>query len=217
MRVLVLADHEHELRVAHILASEPGVEGVAFLGSARSSFIERAESAAGYQVVVCHDGNGFDLAAAAGAAVVSAAEIDNSPVPAVVGASLLGVALAMAARLESQGAQVDRVATARPDAAGAGSERVSFPRPVGRVGGTALVGSPIRVVEARSEAPWAAVMVETDGTGQAVVDDFRFLEAIALAAGVALVPPAGVVRVWDSPRSYLARAEQMGLVAAARN
>jgi hypothetical protein len=59
-------------------------------------------------------------------------------------------------------------------------------------------------------------LVESPGTGQAVVDEYRFLQAIALAAAVSLVPPAGIVRVWDSPQVYLARAEAMGLVAAER-
>jgi hypothetical protein len=47
-----------------------------------------------------------------------------------------------------------------------------------------------------------------------VVDDHLFLTTIALGAGIALVPPAGIVRVWDSPQTYLSRAETMGLVAA---
>ena len=38
-----------------------------------------------------------------------------------------------------------------------------------------------------------------------------------LAAGVALLPPAGIVKVWDVPHVYLARAESMGLVAAKRS
>jgi hypothetical protein len=58
------------------------------------------------------------------------------------------------------------------------------------------------------------VLVEGNGTRQAVVDDHLFLTTIALGAGIALVPPAGIVRVWDSPQTYLSRAETMGLVAA---
>jgi hypothetical protein len=42
------------------------------------------------------------------------------------------------------------------------------------------------------------------------------LAAICLAAGLAVVPPAGVIQVWDMPGPYLAAAEEMGLVAAAR-
>jgi hypothetical protein len=40
--------------------------------------------------------------------------------------------------------------------------------------------------------------------------------AICLAAGVSLIPPAGIVKVWDSPDAYLSKAETMGLVAAQR-
>jgi hypothetical protein len=85
---------------------------------------------------------------------------------------------------------------------------------VGKASGVELQGQPVKVVECASEAPWAAVLVEGPGTRQAVVDDHRFLEALALAAGVALLPSVGVARVWDSPAVYLGRAEAMGLVAA---
>ncbi|CAN5686352.1 MAG: hypothetical protein ACR2NT_00445 [Acidimicrobiia bacterium] len=218
MRVLVLADHDHDLRVAHILNSEAGVERVAYLGEARSTVVERVDSANGFDLVVGHGAKSFEVATEVGAAVITAAEVDMSPVPAVVGASLRGLGLAMAARLESTGVRVDRVATAQPNGASskAGSEKVSFPRPVGRIDGVQLVDHPVRVVESSSQTPWAAVMVEAGNTGQAVVDDYRFLEAVALAAAIALVPPAGIVRVWDSPQTYLARAEAMGLVAAER-
>ena len=216
MKVLVLADQEYELRVAHILSSEQAIEAVAYRGSARSSVIDRVDSAAGFDVIIGHGSECFDVATEVGAVVVTAAEIDVSPVPAVVGASLLGLGLAMAARLESTGVRVDRVATARPDGPGSGSAKVQFPRPVGRVGGIELVDSPVTVVEGSSQAPWAAVLAEGFGTRQAVVDDYRYLQAIALAAGIALIPPAGIVRVWDSPQVYLARAEAMGLVAAER-
>lgn len=217
MKVLVLADQEFELRVAHILTSESGVEGVSFLGDARSSVIQRVESPVGHDLVVGYGSKVFEVAAQSGAAVITAAEVDVSPVPAVVGASLRGLGLAMAARLESSGVRVDRVATAEPNGHPSGSEKVGFPKPVGRTSGVQLVDRPVRVVESNSPAPWAAVMVEAGRKGQAVVDDHRFLQSIALAAAIALVPPAGIVRVWDSPQIYLARAESMGLVAAERS
>ena len=43
-----------------------------------------------------------------------------------------------------------------------------------------------------------------------MVDEHRFLMAICLAAGVALLPPAGIVKVWDVPDPYLAKAEKHG-------
>jgi hypothetical protein len=72
------------------------------------------------------------------------------------------------------------------------------------------------VLSAASQAPWAALVVESNAGDQAVVDDHRFVAAVCLAAGIALVPPAGIVKVWDVPGPYLAKAEAMGLVAAQR-
>lgn len=216
LKVLVLADHDRDLRIAHVMRSEPSVERVAFLGPPSSSVIERVETPAGFDLVVSPGPQAFAVAAEIGAAALSAAEIDVSPVPAVVGASLLGLGLAMAARLESQGTAVTRVAVARPGPNGSGPIKVGFPPPVGGLSGVELLELPVKVVEATAPPGWASVLVEGNGTRQAVVDDHLFLSTIALAAGIALVPPAGIVRVWDSPQIYLARAEAMGLVAAIR-
>ena len=73
------------------------------------------------------------------------------------------------------------------------------------------------MVAAATPEPWAAIVVESDLGDEAVVDENRFLTAICLAAGVALLPPAGIVKVWDVPNPYLAKAEKMGLVAAKRS
>ncbi|MFN2487260.1 MAG: hypothetical protein ABR609_11765 [Acidimicrobiia bacterium] len=217
MKVLVLADHDHELRVGHVLNSEPTVEKVAYLGTASSTLLERVDNPDGFDLVVGWGPEAFSVAATAGAAALSAAEIEISPVPAVVGASLRGLAMALAARLEANSHPVTQVAIARPGGSGSGSIKVAFPKPVGQLGGTELLDAPVRVVEANAPPGWAALMVEGDGTKQAVVDDHRFLATIALAAGIALIPPAGIVRVWDSPQAYLSRAESMGLVAATRS
>ena len=214
MKVLVLADHDRDLRIAHVLRSEPSVERVSFLGAPSSSVIEKVETPEGFDLVVSPGPEAFGVAAEIGAAALSAAEIDVSPVPAVVGASLLGLGLAMAARLESQGTAVTRVSVARPGPNGSGAVKVLFPPPVGSLSGVELVELPVKVIEATAPPGWASVLVEGNGTRQAVVDDHRFLTTIALAAGIALVPPAGIVRVWDSPQTYLSRAEMMGLVAA---
>ena len=217
MKVLVLADHDRDLRIAHVLRSEPSVERVAYMGPASSAVIEKVETPAGFDLVVSPGPEAFAVAAEVEAAALSAAEIDVSPVPAVVGASLLGLGLAMAARLESQGTTVTRVSVARPGANGSGPIKVGFPQPVGRLSGVELLDLPVKVIEATAPPGWASILVEGDGTRQAVVDDHLFLSTIALAAGIALVPPAGIVRVWDSPQTYLSRAEAMGLVAAAKS
>lgn len=185
------------------------------MGNASSSVVEKVDKPNGFDLVVSSGPEAFAVAASAGAAALSAAEIDVSPVPAVVGASLLGLGLAMAARLEAGGTIVSRVALARPGANGSGSIKVGFPKPVGSVGGVQLLDTPVKVIEATAPPGWASVLVEGNGTRQAVVDDYLFLTTIALAAGLALIPPAGIVRVWDSPQTYLARAEMMGLVAGA--
>lgn len=215
MKVLVLAEHEADLRVAHTFASEPGITRVSYLGGAKSTNLERVDSPAGFDLVVSHGPEAFRVAAEVGAAALSAAEIDVSPVPAVMGASLLGLGMAMAARLEAGGTNIDRIALARPGGAG-GSTRIDFPMPVGRLGGTVLTEGPLEVLEADAPNGFAALFVEGAGIKQGVVDDHRFLSAIALGAGIALIPPAGIVRVWDSPGDYLARAESMGLVAGSR-
>ncbi|MGH8957513.1 MAG: hypothetical protein ACRDVK_02445 [Acidimicrobiia bacterium] len=216
MKVLVLADHDRDLRIAHVFRSEPSVERVAFMGQVSSAIIERVEQPEGFDLVVSSGPGAFAVAAEVGAAALSASEIDVSPVPAVVGASLLGLGLAMAARLESQGTPVSQVSVARPGSNGAGPVKVGFPLPVGNLSGVELLELPVKVIEATAPPGWASVLVEGNGTRQAVVDDHLFLSTIALAAGVGLVPPAGIVRVWDSPQTYLSRAEAMGLVAAAQ-
>jgi hypothetical protein len=192
------------------------VERVAFMGPVNSSVIDRVESALGFDLVVSIGPESLAVAAEANAAAHTAAEVDVSPVPAVVGASLLGLGMAMAGRLESQGTRVSQVAIARPLPNGNGAITVDFPSPVGSIAGSELLSQPIQVVEAAAPPGWAAVLVAGNGSRQAVVDHHLFLATIALAAGVGLVPPAGIVRVWDSPQTYLSRAEAMGLVAASQ-
>jgi len=93
---------------------------------------------------------------------------------------------------------------------------MAFPSPVGKARGTMLSEAPLNVVLASTQEPWAAIVVEANTGDQAVVDEHRFLTAICLAAGVALLPPAGIVKVWEAADTYLSKAETMGLVAARR-
>ena len=152
----------------------------------------------------------LEVAERAGAAAVTAADVDSSPVPTVAGASLLGVALAIAARLEADGSDVLRVAIAHPGGPSLGGVGMAFPPPVGKARGTILSEAPLNVVSASTQEPWAAIVVESNSGDQAVVDEHRFLMAICLAAGVALLPPAGIVKVWDVPDVYLSKAETHG-------
>ncbi|MGQ0848062.1 MAG: hypothetical protein ACT4OP_02915 [Actinomycetota bacterium] len=217
VRVLVLADEDNELRVAHILAAERSVDSVTYMGTARSATLQRVEDPMGFDVVVGRGRRCLEIAAKIGGAAVTSEQVDLSPAPTVCGASLLGAGLAMAARLESHGTEVERVAIAHPEGPNLGGITIDFPKPVGRASATVLVEDPVELVTAASPNGWSAIVVTASDRQQAVVDDHQFLSAVCLAAGIALVPPAGVVRVWDSPKAYLTRAEEMGLVAAERH
>ena len=214
MKALVLADEDGDLRIAHVLAGE-GLE-VSIHGTAKSVRYPTMDDPGGIDVVVGYGSNALEIAAAAGAAAVTAADVDSSPVPTVAGASLLGAALAIAARLEAGGSEVRRVTIAHPGGSALGGVGLVFPSPVGKARGTILSEAPLHVVAAATADPWAAIVVESDTGDEAVVDEHRFLNAICIAAGVALLPPAGIVKVWDVPDPYLAKAERMGLVAAKR-
>lgn len=215
MKVLVLAEEDGDLRVAHVLAGE-GLD-VSIHGGAKSGRYPKMDNPVGVDVVVGYTSATLDIAEKAGAAAVTAADVDSSPVPTVAGASLLGVALAIAARLEASGSDILRVAIAHPGGPALGGVGMSFPPPVGRARGTILSEAPLHVLSASTQEPWAAIVVEANTGDQAVVDEYRFLMAICLAAGVALLPPAGIVKVWDVPDVYLSKAESMGLVAAKRS
>ncbi|HEY7564823.1 MAG TPA: hypothetical protein VIA81_07865 [Acidimicrobiia bacterium] len=215
MKVLVSANSDREVRVAHALSSEPGIE-LALLGRAKSSRIPSVTEAAGFEVVIGESAEVLALADGVKAAAVTSADLESSPVPAVAGASLLGAALAIAARLESEGADVLRIAVAEPGNGSLGGITVNFPGPIGQAKGTQVRERPYPVVLAASPEPWAAITIEANTGTQAVVDEQHFLRAVCLAAGIALLPPAGVVKVWDAPGPYLAKAEEMGLVAAQR-
>jgi hypothetical protein len=156
------------------------------------------------------------LAELAGASAVTAADVESSPVPTVAGASLLGAGLAIAYRMDASGSDILRVAIAQPGNSPLGGEAIDFPPPIGRRRGTVLKESPVKVIAAASEDPWAAISVQANTGEQAVVDEYNFLAAVCLAAGLALIPPAGIIKVWDGSAAYLARAEELGLVAAQR-
>jgi hypothetical protein len=215
--VLVLVEEDRDLRVAHVLTAEPRFDQVAVMGDVRSNSLTKVSDPAGFDVVVSRTAAAVDVAARIGASAVTAAEVATSPVPTVSGASLLGCALALAARMENQGSDILNVAIAHPGGPSIGNTIVEFPPPVGRLKGTVLLDDPFRVMVAATPDTWAVALIEANTGALALVDDNNFLQAICLAAGVALVPPAGIVKVWDMPGPYLAMAEEMGLVAAGRS
>lgn len=216
MKVLVRADSDRDVRVAHALSSEPDIE-LALFGAARSNRIPTVEDPAGFDLVIGAGADVLTIAEQAQASAVTAAEVDSSPVPTVAGASIMGAGLAIASRLEAGGSDVLRVTIAQPGSSPLGGVAVTFPSPVGRVRGTLVLESPFPVVAAASQEPWAGISVETNTGDQAIVDELKFLATVCLAAGIALVPPAGIIKVWDSADVYLAKAEQMGLVAAQKS
>ena len=187
------------------------------MGDPRSNSIEKVDDPQGFDVIVSRSAEAVDIAARVGAAAVTAAEVATSPVPTVGGGSLLGCGLAIASRMEQNGADVLRVAIAHPGGPSRGTVAVHFPPPVGRLRGTVRLDHPFQVVVATTKETWGTALVESNLGDQAVVDDYAFLAPICLAAGVCLVPPAGVIKVWDAPGTYLAKAEEMGLVAASKS
>jgi hypothetical protein len=211
-----LAEEDRDLRVAHALSADPRIERLGVMGDVRVNSLEKVSDPAGFDVIVSRTAAAVDVAARAEAVAVTAAEISTSPVPTVSGASLLGLGRALAARMEAEGADVLRVAIAHPGGPGTGTTSVHFPPPVGRLRGTICLDDPFQVVVASTKETWGAALVETNLGDQALVDDFAFLAAVCLAAGVSVAPPAGIVNVWDTPGEYLARAEEMGLVAASK-
>jgi len=125
----------------------------------------------------------------------------------VTGAGVLGLALATSAL--SGGAALVAVTGEKPG----GEVAVTLPPPIGTVMGWELDadGFPAhRLVLLESQENWAGFVVETAGRRLAMVDDRRFVEAIALAAAIHLPPGP----VWEHADDYLKKAESLGLVVA---
>jgi hypothetical protein len=134
--------------------------------------------------------------------------------PAVWAASPSGLGVAMASRSAGNHKELALAAPGPP--AGVADPRVRFPRPIGSRRVRNLEGLPIPAVLAGGPGPWAAILVKGGDEERAVVDDDAFMQAVTLAAAIALLPVEGMEPVWNRPEAYLAKVEEMGLRASAR-
>lgn len=208
MRVVVAAESEATRRAALSLSTHPDVE-VALLAPTTSSQFAVVDSAVGYDAVVGGE-----------RAVRAAAEAD---VPAVVpGAlqghqgiehcSIPGLALALAADLESPGT----VAVAIPGHGG-GDETIVFPSPIDsrRAHPETLTGRTLFIADSPENV--SAAMALGRDRHLVILDDYRFMEGIALAAGVGpLLAGFEHGPVWEHAAAYLQAATEMGLVIGER-
>lgn len=210
MRVAVAVEGEVTTRAAQSLSTHPDVE-VVLLAPATSSQFEVVDTPVGCAAVF-----GAGTAARVGAAsrlpAVTTAGLGGQP--GVAWASIRGLALALSSDLEG----IRRIAAAIPGDP-VGDETVVFPSPIdGRQAREEAVDSS-RVLVARGEGPLASALALGGDRHRVIVDDHRFMEAIALAAGVGVLAEGGVtgpIPVWERSRPYLRTAAEMGLVIGER-
>jgi hypothetical protein len=159
------------------------------------------------------DLHGWDVVVGASGLAVTCVTAELSATGrAVYGASPVGLGIALA---RSLGVDLADVAVATPGPPLRQGLEVSFPPPVGPRRATELQGLPYRVLTARTDDRFASVLVQGDGQRRLLIDHSEFLRAIALAAGIALLPVERSTPVWERPEVYLRKIEAMGLVAAA--
>lgn len=210
MRLLVAIEGEVTMRAAQSLHVHPGVETVALLGPSKAPGFDTVDSAAGFDAV-------FGAKTAAGTArtfgmpAVVIGGLEGQP--GIAGASVVGLALALAA---AEGPDA-LVAVAVPGEV-TGDRRVVFPSPLDGRAATAERHGGREVLVARDQAPLGAAMVMGETRHRVILDDHRFLEGVALAAAVALLPEiqGEPLPVWARPGPYLRTAAEMGLVVAER-
>lgn len=212
MRVLVAVDGESTTRAAQSLADHPGIDTVALLAPASSRQFETVTSAEGFDVVV---GKAVAAETAQRAGIPAVVE-DELPVdsPGVYGASIVGLALALAADLE--GEPLTAVAL---EGEPAGDRTVMFPSPVDSRPVTEERISGRRVLVGRGEGPLQAAIALGTDRHRVVMDHARFMEGIALAAGVGILLEEATetsLPVWERNSVYLRTAVEMGLVIGER-
>lgn len=209
MRIVVAVDGDVTTRAAQSLAAHPDVE-VALLSPTTSTQFETVSSA-----------EGFDAVLGTEKAVEAAAEADlpaltNGELLGQVGvawASITGLALALASEVDG-----GIVALAVPGETG-GDETVVFPSPIDARNATVESVEDRQVYIARGDSPLAAALALGRHRHRVIVDDYHFMGAVALAAGVGILleePLFGPIPVWQRPAAYLRTAADMGLVIGER-
>ena len=208
MKVVVAVEGEATRRAAHSLSPHPDIE-VALLAPATSTQFSVVDSAAGHDAVVGL-GRAARVAAASGVPAVVAGSLDGNR--GIEHCSIPGLALALAADLESPGT----VAVAMPGADG-GDETIVFPSPIDsrRAHPETFSGRTVFVADGHETV--AAAMALGRDLHRVILDDHRFMEGIALAAGVGILV-AGFESgpVWEHAAPYLQTATEMGLVIGER-
>jgi hypothetical protein len=208
VKVGVLIGGETSVRAAHSLSADPLVDELVVIGPATSHNFKVVQSAAGLDVLV---GSGSRAPAEARRHQTPLVWDGNHSADGVAiwGASLLGIAAAIARRHRN----ATMVAAAHPDAAQASGVSVRFARPVGatQVDEVPLDGTSVAL--GKSYNDYAACLVATRKRQITVVDRAVFIQGIALAAGVAVFGDEPRP-VWDEALRYLETATGMGLQMA---
>ncbi|HEX2154186.1 MAG TPA: hypothetical protein VHL52_09415 [Acidimicrobiia bacterium] len=208
-RIVVAIDGEVTTRAAQSLSAHPDVQ-VALLSPTTSSQFDTVDSPDGFDAVLGTT-KAAQAAAAAGLPVITTGELRDQP--GVAWASITGLALALATELHE-----GTVAVAVPGEE-VGDETVVFPSPIDVRRATVEPVEENKVYIARGDAPLAAALALGRRLHRVIVDDFRFMEAVALAAGVGILmqgPLASPTPVWQRPSAYLQAAADMGLVIGER-
>lgn len=210
MRVAVAVEGDVTTRAAQSLSTHPDVE-VVLLAPATSTQFKVVETPDGCAAVF-----GADKASrtAAEAGLPSVLTNDTDDRSGLRWASIEGLALALAADMDD----LHTVAIAVPADAG-GTDTVVFPSPIdGRSAEERQMGGR-SIFVAGVDGPLASALAFGLNRHRVVMDDHRFMEAIALAAGVGILMEdgiAGSVPVWERSGPYLRAATDMGLVIGER-
>lgn len=210
MRVAVAVEGEVTTRAAQSLSSHPDVE-VVLLAPAKSSQFEVADTPEGCAAVIGAE-SAVRIAAASRLPAVATTRLGTQP--GVAWASIPGLALALSSDLDS----IRQVAVAVPGDPD-GDETVVFPSPIDGRKAVAEEIDSRHLLVARGDGPLASALALGGDRHRAIMDDHRFMEAIALAAGVGALTEGeltGPVPAWERSRPYLRAAAEMGLVIGER-
>jgi hypothetical protein len=212
MRVLVAVDGESTTRAAQSLADHPGIETVALLAPASSRNFETVTSADGFDVVV-GKAVAAETAQRAGLPAVVEGELPDGS-RGVYGASIQGLAIALSKDLSDS-----PLAAVALEGEEDGDRTVMFPSPIDSRPATEETFAGHSLLVARGEGPLQAAIALGGDRHRVVMDQARFMEGIALAAGVGILldrSVENVLGVWEAASTYLSTAVAMGLVLGER-